>query len=243
MNGRLLSLAMRKIASHLLTFGVGCLIVVGPWIARNYISVGKLDLTEEYGSASLIERFAYNNMTAREFTLAFPYCVGDVGAPLVDKAFGEEAMTRFDYEEPGGFFQVGRGHREALIKVHGKLDPIIGGIIRDEMRVNWWRHLLVSVPLAWCGMWVGENAGLVLIPLFVWACVRSVRSPQPLFLFYAAPTLVMLGLHALIANESTRYELVLLGPLSVGAAWIVVSMSSAALTRYAGVTTWRIMRP
>src|SRR4030081_1334691 len=37
--------------------------VLGAWAARNLISVGKLRLSEEYGSAALIERFAYNDMT------------------------------------------------------------------------------------------------------------------------------------------------------------------------------------
>src|SRR4029450_13617935 len=45
---------------------------------RNAISVGKFGLTEEYGAAALIERFAYDDMTAREFWLASPYCVHGV---------------------------------------------------------------------------------------------------------------------------------------------------------------------
>jgi hypothetical protein len=31
----------------------------------------------------------------------------------------------------------------------------------------------------------------------------------------------MLGLHAAVANQSTRYNLILIGPFSVGAAWII----------------------
>ena len=44
-------------------------------------SVGKFALTEEYGSAALIERFAFDDMTAREFLLAFPYCLPEIGEP------------------------------------------------------------------------------------------------------------------------------------------------------------------
>ena len=76
-------------------------------------------------------------------------------------------------------------------------------------------------PLGWCGMWVGWLCSLLLVPLFGWACVRAAQRSQPLLLFYAAPAVVMLCLHAVVANEHTRYNLVLIGPFSVGAAWII----------------------
>jgi hypothetical protein len=40
-------------------------------------------------------------------------------------------------------------------------------------------------------------------------------------LLYSAPALVMLALHALVANHYTRYNLILIGPYSIGAAWII----------------------
>ena len=89
------------------------------------------------------------------------------------------------------------------------------------MRERWWRHLLVSLPLGWCGMWVGGFLGLVLVPLFAWASVLAVRRAKPLFLLYAAPALVMLALHAVVANHYTRYNLILIGPFCAGAAWII----------------------
>jgi len=132
-------------------------------------------------------------------------------------------MHRFTYHTDGSFFHVGRGRRDALVARYGRLDPLIPGIIRDEMRNDWWRHLLVSIPLAWCGLWAGWLSSLVLVPLFAWACVRAVRTQQPLLLFYAAPALAMLGLDALIGNHYTRYNLILIGPYAVGAAWIITS--------------------
>ncbi len=112
---------------------------------------------------------------------------------MVDWAFGPKAMERFVYYSPKSFFHVGRAHRDKLVEAHGRLDPLIGGLIRDEMRANWWRHLLVSIPLAWCGMWVGGWLGLLLVPLFACACVAAVRRGKPLLLLYAVPALVMLG--------------------------------------------------
>jgi hypothetical protein len=169
----------------------------------------------------LIERFAYDDMSAQEFLLAFPYCLPAIGPPVVDWAFGPEAMARFVYYSPKSFFHVGRLHRDKLVEAHHRLDPLIADVIRDEMRERWWRYLLVSLPLAWCGLWVGGILGLALAPLFVWGCVTAVRRSQPLFLLYAAPALVMLGLHAAVANHYTRYNLILIGPFSAAAAWFI----------------------
>jgi 4-amino-4-deoxy-L-arabinose transferase-like glycosyltransferase len=209
-------------AARMLAFGLAFGCVVGAWVARNSVSVGKLAFTEEYGSAALIERFAYNDMTAREFFQAFAYCTPGIGEAVFDAVEGTDSMHRFVYHTKDSFFHVGRDRRDALIAQYVRLDPLISGIVRDEMRASWWRHLLVSIPLAWCGMWAGWLAGLFLIPLFAWACVRSVRERQPLLMLYAAPAVVMLGLDALVGNHTTRYNLILIGPYAVGAAFIAI---------------------
>jgi 4-amino-4-deoxy-L-arabinose transferase-like glycosyltransferase len=211
--------ALGRVLAFSLAFGC----IVGAWIARNVVSVGKFGFTEEYGAVVLIERFAYNDMTLREFFQAFPYCTPGLGEVVFDPVYGIDSMHRFTYHTDGSFFHVGRGRRDALVAQYGRLDPLIPGIIRDEMRNDWWRHLLVSIPLAWCGLWAGWLASLVLVPLFAWACVRSVRTRQPLLLFYATPAVAMLGLDALIGNHYTRYNLILMGPYAVGAAWIITS--------------------
>jgi 4-amino-4-deoxy-L-arabinose transferase-like glycosyltransferase len=204
-----------------LVFATACFIVLGPWIVRNHFSVGKWGLTEEYGSAVLIERFAFNDMSAREMMLAFPYCTPGIGDLAFDQVYGKDSMHRFVYHTRDSFFHVGRGRRDALVKEFGRLDPLIGGIVIDEMRSDWWRHFLVSIPLGWCGMWAGWLWALLLVPLFALACVRAARKRRPLLLLYAAPAAVMLCFHAVAANQSTRYNLLLIGPFSVGSAWII----------------------
>ena len=217
-----------------LAFGLAFGCVVGVWVARNVVSVGKFGFTEEYGAVVLIEHFAYNDMTLRELFQAFPYCTPGLGDIIFDPVYGTDSMHRFTYHTDGSFFHVGRGRRDALVAQYGRLDPLISSIIRDEMRDDWWRQLLVSIPLAWCGLWAGWLSSLVLVPLFAWACVRTARSRQPLLLFYAAPAVVMLGLDALIGNHYTRYNLILIGPYAVGAASIMASW----LPRMPGVR-WR----
>jgi hypothetical protein len=217
-----------NIASGALAFCLGLAVVVVPWVARNQVAVGKLALTEEYGSAVLVERFAYNTMTPREFALAFPYCVPEIGPRLVEGWFGAEAVKRFDWRNPAGFFGAGRARRLALIEQHGRLDPIIGKLAGEELRANWWRHLLVSIPLAWCGLWVGQICALALVPLFALACVQAMRLRQPLFLLYTVPALAMLGLHAAAANHYVRYNLILIGPAAAGGAWLLARLVAGA---------------
>ena len=217
--------------AHVLAFTVAFALVVGAWVARNAVSVGKPGLTEEYGSAVLIERFAYNDMTPREFFTAFPYCTPGIGDAAFDLVYGKDSMHRFVFHTRDSFFHAGRGRRDALLKEHGRLDPLIGGIVRDELRANWWRHLLVSIPLGWCGLWVGWLWALLTVPLFGYAGVRAIRQSQPLLLFYAAPAIAMLGLHAVVANHYTRYNLILIGPFAVGAASIMSAWMANARWR------------
>jgi 4-amino-4-deoxy-L-arabinose transferase-like glycosyltransferase len=202
-----------------LTLALGC--VLAAWAARNAVTVGKFALTEEYGSAALIERFAYDDMTAREFFQAFAYCTPGIGDLMFDQVYGTDSMHRFVYHTPGSFFHTGRDLRDALVEEHGRLDPLIGGIVVQEMRANWWRYLLVNIPLAWCGMWPGWIVSLPLVPLFVFACMRAVQRREPMFLLYCAPAVVMLGLHAAVGNHTTRYNFILIGPYAAAAAWLI----------------------
>ena len=197
---------------------------IGAWATRNAISVGKLGLSEEYGSAVLIERFAYDDMSLREFFQAFPFCTPGLGELAFDTVYGSDSMHRFVYHTPGSFFHIGRDERGRLVTEYGRLDPLIGGIVRTEMREHWWRHLLVSIPLAWCGMWPGWIVSLLLLPMFVLASLRATRQGYPLLLPYSASAVAMLGLHALIANHYTRYNLILIGPYAAGAAWCLLDL-------------------
>jgi hypothetical protein len=109
-------------------FVLGWGLAVGPWVIRNGVSIGKWGLTEEYGSAALVERFAFDDMRLSEYLLAFPYCLPAIGRPAVKLAAGPDAMQRFEYQSPNSFFGAGRAHREQLRAAYGRLDPLIGRI-------------------------------------------------------------------------------------------------------------------
>ena len=149
-----------------MALAVGWTAMVGPWLVRNAISTGHWGLTEEYGSAALIERFAFNKMSLQETLLAFPYCLPGIGEPLVETAFGPKAMERFVYYTPDSFFHVGRAHRDKLVEISGRLDPLIGAIAKQEITQNWWRHLVQSATS------VVRNVGSAIGSLLV--CGRAI---------------------------------------------------------------------
>ena len=92
------------IAVQSLLFALAFVCIVAPWAVRNYASVGKFGLTKEYASATLVERFAYDDMTAQEFFLAFPYCTPGIGDLLFDKINGADSMHRFMFHTPEASF-------------------------------------------------------------------------------------------------------------------------------------------
>jgi len=241
LNGRLTAGAAGRapVWQGLIAFAVCFGLLVVPWTIRNAVSVGKFAMTEEYGSAAIIERFAFNTMTLKESELAFPFCLPVVGPCIVNATAGDEAMKRFQWDAPGSFFDIGRTARDRLVAVHKKLDPVVGDIIGTELAANWWRHILVSIPLAWCGLWVGGIFGLLLAPAFVWAGISALRRRLPLFPMYAVPALTMLALHAGLANHYTRYNLILIGPFAAGAAWLMARSGWMSRVRW----PWRARAP
>ncbi len=216
------------IGRHFLAFALAFACLVAPWMTRNYLALGKFGLTKEYASAALVERFAYDDMSAREFLLAVPYCLPGIGDALFDKVNGADSMHRFMYHTPGSFFNTGRDRRNALVEQYGQMDPLIAQLIREEMTSNWWRYLLVNIPLAWCGMWPGGIVTLLLLPLFLISAVKTARAGKPALLFYATPAIVMLVLDAAVGNHYTRYNLILIGPYAAGAAAIICSVLAYA---------------
>jgi hypothetical protein len=225
LQGLLALRSFRQAGWRAAVFALGCLLVIVPWMARNATTLGKFALTEEYGSATIIERFAFNDMTTREFVLALPYCVPGVGEPVVGWLFGQSAMRRFEWDQPGSFFEVGRTLRGDLERAHGSLDAAIGPLIAQQSAGDWLKHAVVSMPLAWCGLWAGWVLSWLLLPLFAVAVWRAAWRAELTFLFYAAPAFAMLAAHALLANHYTRYNLALIGPFAIGAAWITADLA------------------
>ena len=77
-------------------------------------------------------------MTAREFFEAFSVLHARYRLELAfDLVNGNDSMHRFACFYQGQFFNTGRDRRNALLEQYGRLDPLISGIILDQLRANW----------------------------------------------------------------------------------------------------------
>jgi hypothetical protein len=225
----------RRTAGSLLRKAVVFLIcfeaVLLPWQIRNYSSVGKFGLSEEYGAFNIIVRFGYNQMTLAGGLIAFPAALPQIGLPLTRALFGAEAPRQLGWGwEGSSLYGAGSGKVFELRSKYGRLDPIILGVIADELRENWWKYLLTTIPIAWTGLWIGQTWGLFLIPIFALALVHQVRRHEYLLLYYSAPALAMILAHAAFANPAPRFNIGFIAPVSIGGA---VFLLQVALKRLA----------
>jgi hypothetical protein len=164
-------------------------------------------------------------MTLFEGLLTIPGCLPQVGNSLVRATAGEGAMRRFAWGEPEGFYALGMARRWELTHQLGAIDPAIVGIAKEELKDNWWRHIVTTFPIAWCGMWVGKTWGLLLIPVFIFVIAGAIRRRQGLLLAYAAPAIFMGLAHGAVGNQNTRYNLGFIGPIAVAAAVLALRAS------------------
>ena len=215
------AIPVARIALFALCFGLTLL----PWATRNAISVGKFGLTEEYGPQQIVERMGFNTMTLREGLMAFPAALPQVGVSMTGALFGTEGMRRFGWSEPDGFYVTGMERRHRLIAEHGRIGPIIVPLVLAELRENWWKWILTTIPIAWCGLWVGQLWGLLLIPVFAGVAASAIRRGSSLFLLYALPALAMGLLHGALANHNVRYNIGFIGPISVAATFAVLAVA------------------
>ena len=208
-------------------FALGTAAATLPWAVRNEAALGKFGLTAGYGPAVLVERMAFNEMTPREFGASFVYWLPDFGDGLAERLFGLEAVARLDWNRSGSLYDIGQHRRHAALAAPGGIDGQVPALLRDEVAGRPVAYVASTLSLAWRGLWVGRNAGVVvllLLPLGLMAARRVGR--LGLWALYAAPAWIMLVVHAGASVNQERYNLALILGLSVAAAWAVLSLAS-----------------
>ncbi|WP_232480470.1 hypothetical protein [Roseomonas sp. KE2513] len=216
----------RRIAATAL-FALGVAAVTLPWAARNEAVLGRFALTAGYGPAVLIERMAYNEMTPGEFGASFLYWLPDFGDRLAERLFGHETVRRLDWNQPDSLYDIGQHRRHAALEAPGRIDDLVPGLLRDEVIGRPVAYAASTLSLAWRGLWVGRNVGIVvilLLPLGLMAAHRARR--LRLWALYAAPAWIMLVVHAGASVNQERYNLALILGLSVAAAWAILSLAA-----------------
>ncbi len=207
-------------ARLLLLLACGYALSAGPWMLRNGLTLGSYGISKGYAAFILAQRVAYNDMTPREWCASLVYSLPDFGDNLARSLFRPDDYKRFAYDSRDGFYATGNDTllRQTLQQA-GSADRQAGFLIRHYILAHPLKHILVTLSLAWSGMWVAKYWGLVTIPMFAGVAIQAWRRRWWAFLLFAWPAWFMLGFNAFTSVNIVRYNLILLPCLAIAAAW------------------------
>ena len=237
----------REIAVAATCIVIAAMLVVTPWIVRNYMVRGFVGLTETYAPAILSQRINYNAMTREQWTAAWLVWSFGRGRILATELFGSETVAPLIYFHSESFERQRTGP-ELLAGVAPK-DQL--GVLAAHVWSDLPKHLVVSVPLAWRGMnkfrpsaWVPKVYGIIpiwgiilLVGIFV-SLVRGTRRNRIVLLALTFCPIVILAIHALVSVNIPRYNIGLVTPLSVAAALPIAWVIDGAWSRLRRWIPW-----
>ncbi len=218
---------------------LGACLMVAPWIVGNHVVRGFSGLTETYASAytseTLVQRLAYNGMTARQWMAAILAWTSPEGARLARRLFGREAVAPLRSRRPGTWWDRGR-HAKSELRAAPPEERF--SIVMARMWAELPKHLAVSVPIAWRGM-IPDDRGINALQRFwplLWllaavAIVRSDPRDRRVLLALLFCPAVVLAIGALVSVNLFRNNIGLMTFLSAGAALPVVQAFDGAWRR------------
>ncbi|MBM3507416.1 MAG: hypothetical protein FJX64_06795 [Alphaproteobacteria bacterium] len=199
------------------------LVVAGPWIIRNQVTFHAADRAGSYGSRILAQRLAYNEMTTKEWAVAFVYWLPDFGDNLAGALFGGDSFRRLSLDGTDTLYELGRAELLAnAVTQAGAEDQALGYLVRTGILAQPLWHVAVTFALLWRGIWVAKYWGLITVPIFAFVLASRVRRRDWTFVLLAAPAWFMAGLYAFASISISRYNLVLIPCLAVATAMALV---------------------
>jgi len=254
--------ARRRAVWPVLGMGAAAILVLGPWVLRNWLVLGRAALTYGYDSHTLVQRIAFDSMSWREYGLSYVCWLPD-GNEIGRGLAGAGACDRFGWDEhPNSFYVLGLRHLlyETLAAAGGyshHLSYLLHAyIFKDPLK-----HILVSIPLALRGAYVAHWWGFVLLFAcagWTWCAVRGATARRPamdfapeLYCLVALPPLFMLCFNAAVAVNQVRYNLLLIPAYAIAGGltlrWVaechgrrrVWSVRAASASAAAGMLFWR----
>jgi 4-amino-4-deoxy-L-arabinose transferase-like glycosyltransferase len=198
------------------------LVIVGPWMWRNYVLFDTTSLTQGYGAWIMAQRLAYNMMTGLELSVSFVYWLPDFGDRLAAALYPPEAWRRLDLDAQDGFYLIGNSdYLQQTLAAAGSKANHLSYLINEELWPNIIKHIAVTFALAWRGLWVAGYWGLIMVPLALayGAVAASRRRTDILMPLFACG--FMLGLYAFVSISLPRYSDLYVPLISVMVAMLV----------------------
>ncbi len=190
--------------NNLCALTLGASLVLLPWLVRNYHTFGDPALTDGYGGRILAQRVMYNQMSPAEIAVAFIYWLPDFGDSLAQRLFPSELYRRLNFG-PGTYVDEGLAYFEKVASRVGE-KAATASIIHQDILLHPFQHAVVSLPLAWRGIFVGKLWGLLALLTFIFVCVRRTHLRRRL-LAVSAPAVFMLGFYASVSVSIPRYAI------------------------------------
>ena len=194
----------------LLIFCLGYYSVVGSWQLRNLYHFQDPAITSNYGSIVLAYRTAYNRMSWTEWAVAFVYWFPDVGDSIAERLF--EARH---YEKLG--FDAGSYYAKTSLEIINELetnttspDQAMSYLLTHEILGQFFKHCMVSLPIFWRGIFIGKYWGVLGLACFLLLMAYFPRPTVRRLYLLSLPAWFLVGLHAFVSVNVTRYNLVLL---------------------------------
>ncbi len=191
-------------------------IVISPWIVRNVIVLGQLDLTSGYAWMALTQRVAYDQMNWHQYALFYLCSLPDgngIGSLLVSP----HACELFGYDmKDSTFYKIGSTTlvQSTLLAAGGPKYQVIYLLYHYVLSHPIW-HALVSVPMAMRGLWVDHYWSLVMAVLCISLTWRSLRTLNAAMLAVTLPGWIMLAFYAATSPNQQRFNLMLIVPFSL----------------------------
>lgn len=198
---------------------LGVSLAVLPWMLRNFMDFGTLDLTRSYAGNNLAQRVAYDAMTWQEYFAGWFFYLPDFGKSLARALFPVAWYTRLGWD-PNSLYEYGL-HTLTMttLQAAGGGGHQVGYIVRTYVITDLPKFSAVTLLLAWRGLWIGKYFSVVAFPLFV-AClaVPTLRRRTPSLLLLSLPPLFMLVFQSMVSIDTIRYNIDLTASFAIGAA-------------------------
>ena len=209
----------RGVWRPLIAFALGGAAVMAPWILRNGLTLGHYAISFGYDSHTLVQRISFDSMTWREYAMSYLCWLPD-GSGMGSQLFGQGACTKFMWNErPDTFYMVGMTTlMQQTVAAAGGWDHHLAYLLHTYIFPHALWHAMVSIPFALRGAWIDHYWGFVLAPICAVITWRALRRADTAMLLVTLPGWLMLALHAAVAVNQVRYNLMLVLPFSLAGA-------------------------
>lgn len=207
----------------LAVFALGFAVPTVPWMARNAVVLDRPSLTFGYASHTLVQRIAFDEMTWRDYPMAW-LCWAPDGSGLGSLLVGRGACDRFALEEtrPSTFYAIGQGPLMVeTVAAAGGWEHHLSYLLRAYIFREPVKHFMVSLPFAMRGALIDHYWGLILGVVALWLTARAARRRDARFLLLALPGWFMLAFQAAVAVNQIRYNLMLIVLYAVAGALVL----------------------